>query len=61
MSQNLLVTLFCLFSVVMLANVVVLVRHWRLMRVMHMILSGLIATQRQFNEIMEAEQRKRTP
>jgi hypothetical protein len=58
MSQVLLVALFAL---VMLANVFVLVRHWQMMRMMHFLLTNLIESQKQFNEIMEAEQRKRTP
>jgi hypothetical protein len=56
MNQNLLVTLF---SLVMLANVVVLVRHWQMMRMIQFILTNLIESQKQFNEIMEAEQRRK--
>jgi hypothetical protein len=49
------ITLFCL---AMLANVIALVRHWQALRAFHIMMSHLAETQRQFNEIMENEQRK---
>jgi hypothetical protein len=48
--DNLVTILFCL---VMLANLVAFVRHWRMMRVMHIVLNNLVETQHQFNELLD--------
>lgn len=48
------------FCLMMIANVIALVRHWRMMRVMEVVLTNLAETQQQFNEMIEAE-RKETP
>jgi hypothetical protein len=50
---------FALFGLAMIANAIALVRHWRMMRVMQIVLNNLIETQVTFNELMENEQRKR--
>jgi ABC-type thiamin/hydroxymethylpyrimidine transport system permease subunit len=49
-----------LFGMIMAANVIALVRHWRMMRVLNFMLSGLIETQRQFNEIIELDRARRS-
>jgi hypothetical protein len=54
--DNLITIGFCL---AMLANAIAFVRHWRMMRMMHMMLSGLARTQAEFNEVYEAQIRRR--
>jgi hypothetical protein len=56
MTSNIFLLLFC---VAMIANAIALVRHWRMMRVFQIMLTNFVETQRQLNEIMEAEQRKK--
>jgi hypothetical protein len=43
------------FCIAMAANVVALVRHWRMMRVLQIALNSLVETQKQFNELIDAE------
>lgn len=45
------------FCLMMIANVIALVRHWRMMRVMEIVLTNLAETQQQFNEMIEAERK----
>jgi hypothetical protein len=42
-----------LFGLVMLANVITMIRHWRMMRVLNIILNNLIETQAEFNRTMK--------
>jgi hypothetical protein len=56
MTSNIFLLLFC---VAMIANAIALARHWRMMRVFQIMLTNFAETQRQLNEIMEAEQRKK--
>jgi hypothetical protein len=51
---------FLLFSLALVANVIALVRHWQMLRIMRIVLNNLILSQNQFNELMEAEQKKET-
>lgn len=46
-----------LFSLVMTANIIAFVRHWRMMRVMNIVLNNLVETQKQYAEFMENERR----
>jgi hypothetical protein len=50
--SDIITVLFCL---TMIANVVALVRHWQMMRVMQIVLNGLAETQREFNELQRGE------
>jgi hypothetical protein len=44
-----------LFALAMVANIVVLVRHWRMMRLMDFTLKNLIETQKEFDELIERD------
>ena len=56
MTSNIVLVLFC---VALIANAIALVRHWQALRVFQIMLTNFAETQRQFNEIMEAEQRRK--
>lgn len=47
------------FCVAMVANATALIRHWRLMRALEIILTHLTDTQDEFNRIMEHERQIR--
>jgi hypothetical protein len=47
-----------LFSLTMFANAVALVRHWRMMQVMAIVLNNFSETQEQYNQIIEMELQK---
>lgn len=47
------------FCFVMACNVVALVRHWQMMRVLQIVLNGLIETQNEYTEVMRAEHERR--
>lgn len=51
---------FALFVLALIGNAIALVRHWRALQAFRIALNNLNATQAQFNEIMEAEQRKKS-
>lgn len=40
------------FCVVMTCNVIAFIRHWRMMRALEIVLTGLITAQNQFGEVM---------
>ena len=48
-----------LFCITMILNVLALLRHWRMIRVMIIVLNSLIDTQREFNELIDADLKKR--
>ena len=45
-----------LFIIAMIANVIALVRFWRMMRMTKIVLENFVETQEQFNAILEREQ-----
>ena len=47
-----------LFALALVANVIALVRHWQMLRVMRIVLNNLILSQTQFNELMQAEKKE---
>lgn len=47
------------FTVVMALNIIALTRHWFMMRLLRATLNGLIESQRQFTELMDAESARR--
>jgi hypothetical protein len=47
------------FMLAMIANAIALIRFWRMMRVMTIVLNNLIATQKQFDEIVKEEEQRR--
>ena len=49
---------FLLFALALVANVIALVRHWQMLRVMRIVLNNLILSQTQFNELMQAEKKE---
>jgi hypothetical protein len=53
--SDLVLILFCL---TMIANVIALVRHWRMLRVMQIVLNNLIDSQKQFDSLVANEQRE---
>jgi hypothetical protein len=55
MSHDLIVVVFCLTTA---ANIWALVRYWRAMRMLHIVLNALVETQQVFNDLIDAEQRK---
>jgi hypothetical protein len=54
-THNLITVAFCL---TMAANIWALVRYLRAMRMLHIVLNALVETQQQFNNLIDAEQRK---
>ena len=47
-----------LFIVAIFANAFALYRHWQALRAFRTVLANLETSQRQFNEIMQSQQRK---
>jgi hypothetical protein len=47
-----------LFTLTLFANAVALVRHWRMMQVMAIVLNNFSETQEQYNQIIEMELQK---
>jgi hypothetical protein len=54
---DIILVVFCL---ALIANAVALVRHWRALRMFQIVLANLAETQKQFNELTEAEQRRQS-
>jgi hypothetical protein len=52
---NILLILFCL---ALIANAFALFRHWQALRAFTIVMSNLEASQRQFNEMLQNDQRK---
>lgn len=50
MTHDIITAIFC---VTVVANVVALIRHWRMMRVLNITLNNLIETQREFDAMIK--------
>jgi hypothetical protein len=50
--------LLAVFTIAIICNAFALYRHWQALRAFNIMMSNLEATQRQFNELVEKDERK---